>query len=151
MYISGVTSIVTLHYIFKENNNYIDANFKKIYNNNFITISSSYTLNKIILNENKSFGYQPIINFYDKNFNEIRDIYTEYKTSTEKRCINDTNFSLKEEFYDKDLQKGDTLCIDYYFKSNDKIKYFSFGFSGIENYNNDDNYFVNYYSKYYIN
>lgn len=144
-------SVYNTNYIFKESNNYITANFKKTYDNNFVTISSSYTLNKGILNENKSFSYQPIINFYDENFIELRDIYTEYKISAEKSCINDANFSLKEEFYDKNLQKGDTLCIDYSFKNNDKIKYFSFGFSGIENYNNDNNYLANYYSKYYIN
>lgn len=138
--------------IFIEDSRYLNSTYKKNLNNGRVNISASFVLKKDVVSYVKSQNYSPIITFYDSNFNEIKNIDVIYNESSfSDNCINNSDFSLKEEYLDKDLVKGDTLCINYSFLNNQDIKYFAVGFTGVENYNIDENYLANYYSKYYIN
>ena len=112
-----------------------------------------YQLKKDIPSYSKSTNYVPIITFFDENFNEINLITTKYNVdSLDNDCINNVDMTLKENYINSDLVSGSYLCINYYFDNTDsRIKYFAVGFQGVENYNKDNNYFANYYSKYYVN
>lgn len=138
--------------IYKEENNYIETTYKRNIIENNTVIEASYKLKKDILKENISTNYNPIITFYDESFNEIENISVEYnKIPVNDKCANNNELSLKEEYLENNLSKQSMLCINYSFnKLDSRIKYFAVGFTGIENYNKDENYLANYYSKYYI-
>ncbi len=135
-----------------ENSSFINAKYVKNKVNDKYLINASYSVNKTIKNEYKSVNYSPVINLYDENFQEIEDIIVFYNESNlPSNCINDNNLSLKDEYQDIDLLKGNTLCMNFSFvDSNSSVKYIAFGFSGVENYENVNNTLANYYSKYYI-
>lgn len=138
--------------VYMEDSKYLNTIYKKNIVNGKVFINSSFVLKRDVLNEVKSQNYSPIITFYDSNFNEIKNIEVSYNDAKyDDSCINNDDFSLKEEYLYKDLLKGDTLCINYSFSNNPDIKYFAVGFTGVENYNIDENYLANYYSRYYIN
>lgn len=136
-----------------ENNKFINSSFEKINQEKGTIIKAKYQLKKNIPSDSKSINYIPIITFFDENFNEIDLITTKYNVdSLDNDCINNANMTLKEDYINSDLVSGSYLCINYYFDNTDsRIKYFAVGFQGVENYNKDNNYFANYYSKYYIN
>jgi len=136
-----------------EFNKYVNAIYNKKEDNNKIIIEAVYELNKEILSENKSISYTPIINLYDEYFNEVKGINIEYNTNElDINCINNNELILKDEYLEENLLEKSKLCINYQIEDIDnKVKYFAVGFTGVENYTKDENYFANYYSKYYIN
>lgn len=140
--------------LFKEyyqNNSKVNARYEKEKTNDKYTIKATYTLNQTIQSENKSYSYTPIINFYDKNFEEIKDVYVSYNNTSGENCINDENLKLKKEYENNSLIKGNSLCISYSFSNkNDIIKYVSFGFESVDNYTNKDNLLASNYSNYFI-
>lgn len=138
--------------VYVEDNKYVKTTYQKEIKGEKIIISAFFVLKNNILSDYKSQTYSPIITFYDEDFNEIKDVVIYYnEREFSKSCINNNDLSLKEEYLEKDLVKGDTLCIDYSFINDTNIKYFAVGFTGVENYNRDENYLANYYSRYYIN
>ena len=136
-----------------ESNNFINASFERLNYEKETVIKTKYQLKKDIPSYSKSTNYVPIITFFDENFNEINLITTKYNVdSLDNDCINNVDMTLKENYINSDLVSGSYLCINYYFDNTDsRIKYFAVGFQGVENYNKDNNYFANYYSKYYVN
>ena len=136
-----------------ESNNFINASFERLNYEKETVIKTKYQLKKDIPSYSKSTNYVPIITFFDENFNEINLITTKYNVdSLDNDCINNVDMTLKENYINSDLVSGSYLCINYYFDNTDsRIKYFVVGFQGVENYNKDNNYFANYYSKYYVN
>lgn len=136
---------------YQENTNVINTTFNRINQKEYTTIKSTFKIKKEILNNDKSTTYVPIINFFDENFNELTNISTTYNESPlNNSCINKQNFSLKEEYIDQNISKDSILCIDYTFDNDPRIKYFAVGFTGIENYDKNENVLANYYSRYYI-
>lgn len=112
---------------------------------------TNYAIDKVILSENKSKQYTPIIDLFDENFNKIDTVNVSINSeSLSGTCINNSNNVLKPEFINNDLLKGSTLCINYAFKDDENIKYVAFGFQGVENYDNLENGLASYYSKYFI-
>lgn len=136
-----------------ESNNFINASFERLNYEKETVIKTKYQLKKDIPSYSKSTNYVPIITFFDENFNEINLITTKYNVdSLDNDCINNVDMTLKENYINSDLVSGSYLYINYYFDNTDsRIKYFAVGFQGVENYNKDNNYFANYYSKYYVN
>lgn len=136
---------------FKEDKKYVETNYKRHDSIDKTTIYATYKLKKDISSEHKSINYSPMINFYDENFNEVKDIMVRYNEEPLNiNCINDDYFELKDEYKEIDLTANSYLCINYSFEPNEKIKYFTLGFSGVENYNVDENILANYFSNYYI-
>ena len=136
---------------FRDNSENINAIFNKTKTNDYYIISANYKLNKTISKNYKSDNYNPVITFYDENFEEINNILVWYNTQDlGGSCINDYNNTLKEEYKDIDLLKGNSLCINYKFNKDDRIKYLALGFQGVENYDNNSNILANYFSKYFI-
>ena len=135
-----------------ENSSFINAKYTKNKENDKYLISAIYSLNKTIKNQDKSVNYLPQINLYDENFNELEDIivfYNEFELPS--NCINDNNLTLKDEYQNIDLLKGNALCMNFSFTDlNNSVKYIAFGFSGLENFENSNNILANYFSKYYI-
>jgi len=136
---------------FKEEKKYIETNYKRHDTLDKTTIYATYKLKKDILNNDKSTNYSPMITFYDENFNEVKDIIVKYNEEPLNiNCINNDNFALKEEYKNSNISANSYLCINYSFEPNNRIKYFTLGFNGIENYNVDENILANYISNYYI-
>lgn len=134
-----------------DNNSKINSKFTKSNEEGVYTINTYYRLNNMITNKDKANNYVPLINFYDSEFNEIRDIYVIYNNPLLPNCINNENYTLKEEYMGKDLLRDSTLCMSYTFNNSDNlIKYVSFGFNSVENYDNVNNFFSSYYSKTFI-
>lgn len=136
---------------FSEINDNLTAKFTQEIKDQKTLISASYTLNKLISKDDKSINYTPIITFFDENFTELKSINVKYNSySLDDKCINTQDIKLKDEYLENDLKEGYSICINYSFAEDKRIKYFAVGFTGVENYNNDKNYFANYYSRYYI-
>ncbi len=136
---------------FRDNSTNVYAIFNKSKDEDSYIISANYKLNKTIPSDNKSINYSPVIVFYDEDFNEIEDIPIEFNSiELGGSCINNKDNSLKEEFLNIDLLKGNSLCMTYKFPKNEKIKYFAIGFQGLENPNSSNNILANYFSKYFI-
>lgn len=136
---------------FRDNTTNINAIFYKNKLNDFYIINANYKINKTIPSEYKSINYNPIITFYDEEFNQLQDIVVDYNPNElGGSCINDINNSLKIDFLSIDLLKGNSLCMSYKFKKDKRIKYFAVGFQGIENVDNSNNILANYFSKYFI-
>lgn len=123
---------------------------KKESNNDFI-INANYVLNKTIPSSDKSKTYKPIIDFFDKNFNEIESMHTNInKQQLGGICINDESNTLKDEYLKEDLLKGSILCMNYTFSNkNEDIKYIAIGFQSMENEDKESNVLSKYYSKYF--
>ncbi len=133
-----------------ESNDSINASYKRENKDGYIEIDSTYTLKKTVLSSNKSTHYTPIITFYDNNFKEVKDVTVFYNEMPFKeRCLNNRNNTLKEEYLETDLEVNNFLCFNYKFLDNKNISYYFIGFTGIDNYQNEDNYGAYYYSKYY--
>lgn len=144
-------NVYNLYKEYYENNNKINTKISKTKNNNTYTINAFYTINNMISIKDKSNSYTPIINFYDSDMTELGDIYVIYNKELLPTCINNENFNLKEEYLEKDLLKGSTLCMNYTFNNSDNIiKYVSFGFTSVDNYNNINNLLASNYSKTFI-
>lgn len=145
-------NVYDLHSENYDNSSTINAKLTKSKSGNKYIIKGFYKINKDIKNESKSSSYSPVVMFYDDDFKEMSDVMVWYNNETlPDYCINNENMELKEEYLDKDLIKGDTLCINYTFEDQtSNIKYVTFGFYGIENYGDDSNILANYYSKYFI-
>ena len=137
---------------FNDSNGKVNSKFVKSNDKNTYTISAEYTITKNILNENKSNSYTPIINLYDKDMKEIKDVYIRYnKVPFGEDCINTETNSLISILKDQNLITGTKLCMNFTFENpGEIIKYFAVGFSSDENYTNKDNYLASYYSKYFI-
>lgn len=133
-----------------ENDPYLKLQFSTQQKDKYFSIETKYTLKKDILNGSKSISYQPILTFYDEDFKELIDITNWFKSLDIKECINNENMTLKDEYKNTDLKQGSILCINYLFRNDNRIKYYAFGFTGIDNYLDKDNYLANYFSKYYI-
>ncbi len=135
-----------------ETNKNLNATFMQYEVDNGVLIKAKYELNNTISKDNKSINYIPIMTLFDENFNELKLLPIKYNNyPLEDTCINNADMTLKEEYLNQDLLKGNTICINYYFDNTDnRINYFAFGFSGVENYNKDENYLASYYSRYYI-
>lgn len=144
-------NVYNLYSEYYENNFKINTKTTKSKKDNTYTINTFYTINNMIANSNKANNYTPIINFYDSNMVELGNIYVIYNKDLLPTCINNNNFTLKEEYIGNDLLKGSTLCMSYTFNNQEnRIKYVSFGFTSVENYNNVDNLLASSYSKTFI-
>ena len=144
-------SVYNLFSDYYENNSRINSKFTKTKKDGLYTINTTYRINDVIESADTSSTYIPIIDFYDSDFNKLTDIYVIYNNSIPANCINNENYSLKEEYVGNDLLKGSTLCLSYTFSNQDsRIKYVSFGFSSEENYNNINNLLSSSYSKTFI-
>lgn len=119
---------------------------------NTYTLWTNYIANKEVLSANKSSKYAPVIEFFDEDFNRIDKVSVAVnKEILQGSCINDKNNNLKSIYLDKDLKEGSMLCMNYMFNNSDNnIKYFSLGFFGIDNSDNENNSFSNYKSDYFI-
>lgn len=136
---------------FIDNSETVNSKYNLTKNGNTYIINANYQINKTVSSNHKSSNYSPMIAFYDKDFNEIKDINTSFNSVELKgSCINNFDNSLKEEYVDIDLLKGNTICMNYKFTKEDNIKYVAVGFSGIENYDDNENYLANYFSKYFM-
>ncbi len=143
--------VYNLSTLFNDNNKNIHATFTKKKSDNYTIISANYITNKEILKDNKSNSYDPIIEYYDEEFNKVDDMYTLInKQKLAGTCINDESNNLKSEYINSDIPKGSLLCINYSFADKDnKIKYIAVGFQGIENFDNDNNILSRYHSNYF--
>ena len=143
--------VYSLSTLYSDSNDNVYVTVTKKEDRNNYTIGTNYITRKDILNVNKSKSYSPIIDLYDENFNVIDNVYVRVnKESLSGSCINNEMNYLKDEYNDKDILKGSILCINYTFVNKDeKIKYISVGFQGMENYDNKDNALANYNSKYF--
>ena len=144
-------NVYNLYSEYSDSNEKVKAKFVKDKTKDIYTISTFYTINKSISKHNKSLSYVPIIDFYDENFQKLDDIFVKYENDDlPGYCINDENLNLKPEFILNDLLSKSTLCMRFSFEKDDEIKYVSFGFTGVENYDNIYNSLASYYSKTFI-
>ena len=143
--------VYSLNTLYSDSNDNVYVTVTKKVDNNNYTIGTNYITRKDILNENKSKSYSSIIDLYDENFHKIDNIYVRVnKESLSGSCINTEMNNLKSEYDDKDILKGSILCINYSFVNKDeRVKYISVGFQGMENYDNKENALANYNSNYF--
>ena len=144
-------NVYNLNSEFYDNSTNITAKFNKSFSDNYYIINANYRINKTIEASHKSKNYTPMATFYDAEFKPVNDVVVIYNNETfSESCINDSNGTLKEAFLDIDLLKGNSLCMSYKFNKEDRVKYVSFGFQGIENYDDNLNVLANYFSKYFL-
>ena len=144
-------NVYNLYSEYSDNSSKLNAKFTKDKVRDKYTINTYYTTNKTINKHNKSLSYNPIIDFYDENFNKLEDVFVKYSNSDlPGYCINDENLALKPEFELNDLLSKSTLCMSFTFEKTEEMKYVSFGFNGVENYDNNYNYLASYYSKTFV-
>ena len=133
-----------------ENNKNLNANYYYSKSNDKTIIKTVYSLNKFISKDNKSINYNPVIIFYNSEFEELETIVTKYnEQDIDSSCLNNSNMSLKDDYKDKDMNVSSKICINYSVQNNANIEYFRIGIEGVENYDSDANYLANYYSKIY--
>ena len=143
--------VYSLNTLFSENVNDLNVTIaKKVKDNNYI-INANYITNKEILNENMSKSYNSIIDYFDEDFNKIEGMHTSInKQHLGGMCINDESNNLDSEYDNISIPKGSALCMNYTFTNKDNnIKYIAIGFQSMDNYDNVENPYAEYYSKYF--
>ncbi len=142
-------NVYSFNEVVVEDNLNVIATFKRSESNKNL-IEAFYNLKRDIEKDNKSNNYIPVINFFDEDFNKVNITNIEYDAvKQDEKCINKST-TLKDSYIEKDLKEDDLICLNYNFLDDDRIKYFTVGFYGIENSNNIFNYLANYNSRYYI-
>ena len=137
---------------FNETNSNLSVYYtRKINDDGSMYITANYILNKTIPSAAKSIAYSTNINLYDENFNIIYSYDTKYNTGNlEADCINDNRLNLKEEYLNNDLNVGNKICANFYIPNSNSVKYFEISISGVDNYDNSQNYLNNYVSRIFI-
>ena len=114
-------------------------------------ITANYILNRAIPSAVKSTSYSTNINYYDEDFNTVYSYETKYNTGNlEEDCINDNGMILKDAYLDSDLNVGNKICANFYIPTSISVKYFEISISGVDNYDNSQNYLGNYSSRVFI-
>lgn len=144
--------VYNLYSEYYDNSRTINAKFTKKKNNDSYVIGTTYIINKEIPSDSKSTNYYPVIDFFDEHFNKLNDIYVSInELELAASCMNDSNNTLKEEYSDTNLLKGNSICMNFSFDNKDKlIKYIAVGFTGDENSSDSANILSFYYSKYFV-
>ena len=133
-----------------ERNTLVNASYKMAKNGTERDFDVVYTLNKTIASSNKSITYNPVIILFNENLEVLDSMVIKVNTrDIDNSCINDYKMDLKEEYLDSNITSNSKLCVNYNVRDNLNIKYFRIGIEGVENYDNDNNYLANYYSKIY--
>ena len=133
-----------------ENNKNLNANYSISNSNGKKIIKVAYVLNKFISKDIKSTNFDPVVIFYNSEFEELETIVVKInEIDLESSCINNSNMTLKDEYKERDMNVSNKICINYTIQDNANIEYFRIGIEGVENYDNDANYLANYYSKIY--
>ncbi len=137
---------------FNETNSNLSVYYtRKINDDGSMYITANYILNKTIPSEIKSTSYSTNINLYDEDFNNVYSHDTRYNTGNlETDCINDEGLNLKEEYLNGDLNVGNKICANFYIPTSISVKYFEISISGVDNYDNSQNYLNNYSSRVFI-
>ena len=135
---------------FLERNTLVNASYKMDKNGTERDFDVVYTINKTITSNNKSITYNPVIILFNEDLEVLDTMVIKVNTrDVSSSCINNYNMELKEEYLNSNITSNSKLCVNYNIKDNLNIKYFRIGIEGVENYDNDNNYLANYYSKIY--
>ena len=145
-------NVYNLNTLYTDNDDNINFTITKNQDDNKYLLWANYIANVETLETNKSKKYAPVIDLFDENFNKIYEVPVSINSEAlQSLCINDKNNNVKQDYSEKSIKKGNVLCMNYAFENKDNnIKYIAVGFAGMDNADNEENYFSSYYSKYFI-